>query len=254
MRRSGAAALSVLVCSLLAVTGCTGDEAAPAPPAATVVASTTWVGALAKAAGADDVHVVAPANIPDPAGFTPTAADLAPAGKAEHVLYAETDGFAVALREAAGKAHLVPVKPGNTLPEIRAAVTALGEVLGTQAAAATWLKSFESQVNGLSYSLRGSAPIPPSTAVAAADVAAWAPFAGAKVVATYGPGPATGAALTALVAKKPKLLLASVHHPNDVPRIPGAIRVDLVNYPGADLDLLAVFETNGDRLSATFTM
>ncbi|HEU5110360.1 MAG TPA: hypothetical protein VFT95_17610 [Micromonosporaceae bacterium] len=253
MRRTGAAALSVLVGSLLAVSGCTGDEEEPAPAAATVVASTTWVGALAKAAGADDVAVIAPANIPDPAGFAPTDEDLAPAGKAEHVVYAETDGFAAALRRAAGEAHQMSVKPGNTLPEIRTAVTALAEEFGTQAEAARWLTAFESRVNGLAYALRGMAPIPASTAVAAADVAAWAPYAGAEVVATYGPGPVTGAELTELVAKKPKLLLTSVHHPNDVPRIPGAIRVDLVNYPGADLDLLSVFETNGDRMSATFT-
>jgi len=34
--------------------------------------------------------------------------------------------------------------------------------------------------------------------------------------------------------------------------VPGAIRVDLVNYPGADLDLVSVFQTNGDRISGTF--
>jgi zinc transport system substrate-binding protein len=252
MRRSGAAALSVLAASLFAVTGCTDDDKGPAPTAATVIASTTWVGALAKAAGADDVAVIAPANIPDPAGFAPTDEELAPAAKAEHVVYAETDGFAAALRGAAGKAHLVPVKPAVTLPQIRAEVTRLGKEFGTEAAAARWLATFESQVSGMSDALRGMAPIPAFKAVAAADVAQWAPFAGVEVVATYGPGPATGPKLAALVARKPKLLLASVHHPNDVPRIPGAIRVDLVNYPGADLDLLAVYQTNGDRISGTF--
>jgi zinc transport system substrate-binding protein len=251
MRRSGAAALSVLAVSLFAVTGCTGADE-PAPGAATVVASTTWVGALAKAAGAPDVAVIAPANIPDPAGFTPTDEELAPAAKAEHVVYAETDGFAAALRGVAGDAHLVPVKPGVTLAEIRAAVTRLGEAFGTEAAAARWLATFESQVSGMSNALRGMAPIPAFKAVAAADVAPWAPFAGVEVVATYEPGQATGPKLAALVARKPKLLLASVHHPDDVPRIPGAIRVDLVNYPGADLDLLAVYQTNGDRISGTF--
>jgi zinc transport system substrate-binding protein len=251
MRRSGAAALSVLAASLFAVSGCTADDE-PQPAAAPVVASTTWVGALAKAAGATDVAVIAPANIPDPAGFAPTDEELAPAARAEHVVYAETDGFAAALRRAAGGTHLVAVKPGVTLPEIRAAVTRLAAAFGTEAAAARWLDAFEAQVDGMSEALRGLAPIPPFKAVAADDVAAWAPFAGVEVVATYGPEPATGPTLAALAARKPKLLLASVHHPDDVPRIPGAIRVDLVNYPGADLDLLAVYQTNGDRISGTF--
>jgi zinc transport system substrate-binding protein len=252
MRRTRAAALVALAATVLpAVAACTGDDPEP-PPAAGVFASTTWVGALARAAGATDVTVLAPANVPDPAGFRPTPEELAPAARAEHVVYAESDGFVAALRTAAGDAHLVPVRPSTALPGIRAEVTRLAKEFGTEAAAARWLTSFEAEVNALSQSLKGLAPIPPDTAVAAADVAHWAAFAGMKVVATYGPGPVTEAQRAALVARTPKLVLASVHRPADTPAIPGTIRVDLVNYPGEDLDLLAVFRTNGDRLGGTF--
>jgi zinc transport system substrate-binding protein len=254
MRRTRTAAVVALAATVLpAVAACTDDEPAPAPSrTAAVVASTTWVGALAKAAGATDVAVIAPANVPDPGAFQPTQEEMALAGRAEHVVYAKSDGFAGALEAAAGDAHLVPVVPSTEVSGIRTAVTALAQAMGTESVANRWLAAFEAEVEALSESLKGLAPIPPDTAVASADVAHWAAFAGVRVVAEYGPEPPTDAERAALVARRPKLLLASVHRPADTPDIPGALRVDLVNYPGTDLNLLAVFQTNGDRLGATF--
>ena len=125
-------------------------------------------------------------------------------------------------------------------------------MFGTQATASRWLIAFETQATALSKGLQGVAPIPAFTAVAQAEVAQWAEFAGVKVVGTYGPAAVTPAQLTGLAAKKPKLLLANVHVPARTPNVPGAIRVDLVNYPGEDLNLYAVFVTNADRISGTF--
>jgi zinc transport system substrate-binding protein len=258
MRLVRTAALTTLVATVaLASTACTSDDSSPDPAPAgdgdRVVASTTWAGALARAAGATDVTVIAPAIIPNQADFEPTADDLAPAGRADHVLYAESDGFAAQLKDAAGEAHLVPVKLSYGLADIRAQVTELGELLGTENAATQWLSAFDAEVTNLSASLQGVAPIPPFTAVAQVDVAHWATFAGVKVVASYGPAAVTADQRSALAASKPKLLLANVHLPAGTPDIPGAIRVDLANYPGEDLDLVAVFRTNAGRIGATFS-
>lgn len=249
-----ALATVALALAVTATSACDSDSPPDGKPAETaaVVASTTWVGALARAAGATDVAVIAPANIPDQAAFDPTPTELEPAARSEHVLYAETDGFAAALKNAAGDAHLMSVRPVNTVPAIRSEVTRLAEVFGTRDAATRWLSTFEAQVDALSGSLKGLAPIPPLTAVAQADVAYWATFAGVRTVASYGPAPVTRDQLAALSAKKPKLLLANVHRPAGTPDIPGTIRVDLANYPGEDLNLLAVFQTNAARISATF--
>lgn len=253
MRLLRSAVLIAIVAPLaLAAAGCSDDE--PAPPAIEVVASTTLVGALAKAAGATDIVVIAPPTIPDQTGFEPTPDELAPAGRAKRVLYAESDGFAGALREAAGDAALVPVKPVTSLPEIRAEVTRLAGVLGTQSAATTWLSEFESQVNAMSTQLKGSAPIPALVTVAQADVAHWADFAGVKVAARYGPGPVSAEQKAALAAAKPEVVLANVHLPADTPDVPGTTRVDLMNYPGEELDLLELYVVNGDRIAGTFAV
>jgi zinc transport system substrate-binding protein len=249
-----AAALAALATTVVLTTAaCTGDDSPDRDDDGNrVVASTTWMGALAKAAGATDVTVIAPAIIPNQQAFQPTADDLAPAKDADHVVFAEADGFAAQLKQAAGNAHQVPLKHVYTLAGVRAEVTELAELFGTQAAANRWLSAFDAEVTNLSTSMEGVAPIPPFTAVAEAGVVQWAEFAGINVVATYGPAPVTTRQLSALKAKKPQLLLANVHLPDATPAIPGAFRVDLTNYPGEDLDLLWVYRTNAERIGASF--
>lgn len=219
---------------------------------AAVVVSNTWVGALAKAAGATDIAVIMPVTVPDQAAYRPTPEDLAPAAEAEHLLYAESDGFADQLKTAAGgDVHQTVVTLSFDPATVQAEVTKLGELFGTQARAAQWLQLYQQQYTGISESLKGVAPIPPSKVVAEADVAHWAPFSGMQVVGTYGPGPVPADKLALLVAARPKLVFRNVHVPQPAPQIPGSIVVDLANYPGPDLDLLATVRTNGDRLGAT---
>jgi zinc transport system substrate-binding protein len=255
LRAAALAALTTTV--VLATTACTdGDSPDGGPPGDgnRVVASTTLAGALAKAAGATDVTVIAPANIPDQQAFAPTTEDLVPARTADHVIFAETDGFAGSLKEAAGDAHQMAIKPVYTLEGVHAEVTKLAELFGTQNAAKKWLTAFDTEVTNLSASMEGVAPIPPFTAVAEVGVAQWAQFGGGiKVVGKYGPAPVTAKQLADLTATKPMLILANVHAPNGTPKIPGTYRVDLVNYPGEDLDLLSVYETNAERIGLSFS-
>ena len=63
----------------------TTDAAADAPK---VVVSTTWVGAIAKMAGATDITVIAPSNIQHPPDYDPKASDLAALSDADYVVLA----------------------------------------------------------------------------------------------------------------------------------------------------------------------
>jgi zinc transport system substrate-binding protein len=250
LRAAALAALATTV--VLATTACT-DGDSPDGDGNRVVASTTLAGALAKAAGATDVTVIAPAIIPNQQAFEPTAEDLAPARTADHVIFAESDTFAGKLKEAAGDAHQVPIKQVYTLEGVRAEVTKLAELFGTQSAATRWLSAFDTEVTNLSSSMEGVAPIPPFTAVTEVGVAQWAQFGGIKVVGSYGPEPVTPKHLADLTATKPNLILANVHQPKATPNIPGAYRVDLMNYPGEDLDLLEIYRVNAERIGLSFS-
>ncbi|MGH3765571.1 MAG: hypothetical protein ACRDS0_11515 [Pseudonocardiaceae bacterium] len=80
-------------------------------------------------------------------------------------------------------------------------------------------------------------------------MAYWAEFAGLPVKGTYGPEPVTAGQLAQLTALHPTLVLDNAHQPAN-PDITGAHTVELINFPGADLNLLGVFEENTRRLTA----
>ncbi|GIF69280.1 hypothetical protein Ais01nite_73150 [Asanoa ishikariensis] len=216
-----------------------------------MVASTSWAGALAKAAGASAVTVIAPANVQHPPDYDAKPSDLAAVAGADYILYAEFDGFAAKIKEATGgTGELVPVELENTPAKIRAEVTRLGAMFGTESAATTWLSSFDTEYAALSSGVKAKVPTTPPVVVSHLFMGYWGEFAGLQVQATYGPEPITPGQLAELTAKKPTIVLANSHIPGANPEIPGAKRVDIVNFPADDLDLLGVFRTNAQRLTA----
>jgi zinc transport system substrate-binding protein len=232
----------------------TGGSASAGPAGPKVVASTSWVGALAKAAGATDITVIAPASVQHPPDYDPKPSDLTAVAGADYVLFAEFDGFATKIKDAAGgNGELVPVELENTPAKITSEVTRLGALFKTPAAAATWLTRFGSEYASLSGGVKLNLPKPAPTAVSHVFMAYWAEFAGLQVVGTYGPQPVTPSQLAELSGKKPTLILANAHLPGANPEITGATRVDIINYPGPDLDLLSVFRTNAERITTALT-
>ncbi len=79
-------------------------------------------------------------------------------------------------------------------------------------------------------------------------MAYWGEFAGLPVQGTFGPEPMTPGKLAELSALQPAAVLANAHLPSN-PAIPSARTVELINYPGLDLNLLGVFEENSRRLT-----
>ncbi len=214
------------------------------------MASTSWAGAFAIAAGATNVTLVAPAAVPHAPDYDPKPSDLAKVGSADYVLYAPFDSFAPRLREAAGgNAKTVELNLENTPKNIHSEVTRLGQMFGTSARAAQWLTAFDQRYAQLSAQVKAAEPQPAPTAVAQAFMAYWGEFAGLPVKGTYGPEPLTAGQLAQLTALRPALILDNAHQPAN-PDIGGARTVELVNFPGADLSLLGVFEENTRRLTA----
>lgn len=226
------------------------SSSAAAPAAVKVVAATSWEGALAKAAGATDITVIAPSDLTHAADYDPKPADLASVAGADYILFAEFEGFAGKLKEATGsKGKLVPMTLENTPGAVRTEVTRLAGMFGTTDAANTWLSTFDTEYASLTAKVKAALPATPPTVVSQAFMAYWAKdFGGLSVAGTYGPQQITPAQLADLTAKKPALVVANAHMPGD-PEIAGATQVTLVNYPGADLDLLSVFRTNADLLT-----
>ncbi|MFE2880267.1 ABC transporter substrate-binding protein [Streptomyces roseus] len=216
-----------------------------------VVVTTTWEGAFAKAAGAQDVKVIVPQSVHHAPDYDPKPSDLAAVGKADFVLYAPFEPYAAKIKEAAGsKAELVEVNLDNDADKVKAEVARLGALFGTEESAARWTAAFDAEYAKLSKEVQDSRPGGKSPAVVSQVFTTWsAKLAGAAPVGTYGPDAVTPAQLAELSGKKPSLVLDNAHmSTGTVLPDSGARQIEIVNYPGADLDLLPVYRNAAAEL------
>ncbi|MGW7365609.1 metal ABC transporter solute-binding protein, Zn/Mn family [Streptomyces sp. NPDC054841] len=248
-------ALTALTASFALVTGCGGDTGSSSSAKVekgekgerdkpVVVATTTWEGAFAKAAGAEDVKVIVPKSVHHAPDYDPKPSDLAAVAAADFVLYAPFEPYAEKIKEAAGSdAELVEVTLDNDAGKAKAEVTRLGELFGTEAAAAKWNTAFATEYDKLAAEVKSAWPGSKQPTVVTQVFTAWsARLAGANVVGTYGPEAVTPKQLAELSAKKPLYVLENAHmSTGTVLPDSGARQIRIVNYPGEDLDLLAVY-------------
>ncbi|MEU0393716.1 zinc ABC transporter substrate-binding protein [Streptomyces sp. NPDC006208] len=250
--------LLALSAALLLTAGCGGDSGTSAKTGTdakkekpVVVVTTTWEGAFAKAAGAEDVKVIVPQSVHHAPDYDPKPSDLAAVAEADFVLYAPFEPYAAKIKEAAGsKAELVEVNLDNDADKVNAEVAKLAKLFGTEDAAAQWKTTFDAEYATLSEDLKASWPGGKSPNVVAQVFTAWsAKLAGADTVGTYGPEPVTPAQLAELSKKKPALVLDNAHmSTGTVLPDSGAKQVKIVNYPGDDLDLLPVYRNAAAEL------
>ena len=248
-------ALTAGAALLLTATGCGSEsdssssssdaKAAGKNSAPVVVATTSWEGAFAKAAGAKDVKVIVPEAVQHAPDYDPKPSDLAAVAGADFVLYAPFEPYAAKFKEAAGSdGELVEVNLDNDADKAKAEVTRLGKLFGTEDAAAKWVKSFDTEYGTLQKDLKAAWPDGKPPTVVAQVFTTWsAKLAGANVIGTYGPEAVTAEQLSDLSKKKPQLVLDNVHMTTGkVLPDSGARQVEIVNYPAKDLDLLAVYK------------
>ncbi|MEG3627862.1 metal ABC transporter solute-binding protein, Zn/Mn family [Streptomyces poriticola] len=229
--------------------GAAGPKRGDAP---VVVATTTWEGAFAKAAGAEDVTVIVPSSAQHAPDYDPKPSDLAAVAEADFVLYAPFEPYAAKIKEAAGSdAELVEVDLDNAAGRASAEVTRLGGLFGTEDAAARWNASFESEYATLQKDLKQAWPGGTAPAVVAQVFSVWsAEMAGAEVRGTYGPEAVTAEQLSELAKKKPAFVLDNVHmSTGKVLPDSGAEQVGIVNYPDEDLDLMGVYQDAADAIT-----
>ncbi|WP_328787647.1 MULTISPECIES: metal ABC transporter solute-binding protein, Zn/Mn family [unclassified Streptomyces] len=227
------------------------DGTQPQAKKPVVVVTTTWEGAFAKAAGAEDVKVIVPQSVHHAPDYDPKPSDLAAVAKADFVLYAPFEPYAAKIKEAAGsKAKLVEVELDNDPTKASAEVARLAGLFGTPEAATQWKTGFDTEYTKLNKDVQAAWPGGKAPSVVSQVFTTWAAkLAGATPVGTYGPEAVTPAQLAELAAKKPELVLDNAHmSTGTVLPDSGAKQVKIVNYPGEDLDLLAVYRNAAAEL------
>ncbi len=228
---------------------------ASAGEAPVVVASTSWVAAIAEMAGATDVAYIAPNNVQHPPDYEPTASDLAALADADYVLMAGFEGFAETLTEASGSdAEVVTVMTSYDPAMLRSEVEKLAALWGTEDAAAANLDAYDAGYAAEAEELQALSGEHEHVVVAQAFAVEWAALAGLEVAGTYGPMPATPSEVADLAALEPTLVFDNVHMGGgaEVAEAAEATLVELANFPADDLDLLAVVHDNAHEITHAF--
>jgi zinc transport system substrate-binding protein len=218
-----------------------------------IVASTSWVGAFAKLAGATTITVIAPSNLQHPPDYDPKPSDLQAIGDADYVLLAGFEGFAARMQDAVGgdSNKVITVATENSLEAIRKEVTRLADIFGTQDVAAQNLATFESAYTALSNDVKATLNGKSAVVVNQLFVTPWVFFAGYTPAGMYGPMPMTAEELKKLTDLKPNVIFENAHMPagQALAEATGATVVSIVNFPDERLDLLTVAEANANAIT-----
>jgi len=257
---AGALALGLAACGSSSTSSSTATTAAAPGTVAggsgaspKVVASTSWVGAVAKMAGASNITVIAPSNIQHPPDYDPKASDLAALSGANYILLAGFEGFAQRMKDAAGSsAKVETVTPDYDPAKLGPEVERLAAEWGTTDVAKKNLAGYTASYEAASANLKKTTSTKPQVVVAQMFVAGWAPFAGYEVKGTYGPEPTSPAKVAELAALKPTLVFENAHMGggSEIAGTSGGQLVNLVNFPGEDLELMPVVEKNAATIKA----
>ncbi|MDR1948214.1 MAG: metal ABC transporter substrate-binding protein [Spirochaetaceae bacterium] len=217
-----------------------------------VVVSTSWVAAMAEAAGARNVRILAPMELRHPPEYELKPSDLFTVSKADMVVYAGWEMFAQKLAETAGNAEIrmVTVTTSNKPEDFKAEARKLAELFGTVDRFEAWEKGFDA----LTDELRGKilAVYPDRRAVVERMHTPFAEWLGLDIVGEYGPAEPSPGLILSLVQTGPALVIDNYHAPSGYP-IAEAARApygELINFPGrgGTRTIEDVFRYNADVL------
>jgi zinc transport system substrate-binding protein/iron/zinc/copper transport system substrate-binding protein len=235
-RRSGLSMFAVVISAILILAGCgkSDDSQSQAEPA--IVASTSWTALIAKAAGAGEVTVLAPAELRHPPEYDYRPADIDKVKQAQLIISAGYEPFMKKLLEAAGISgeNHYQVVTENTPENLKKQARELAAKMGTTDAEQAWEAEFDNVVADLKAKAEAQ-QLSQKKAIVQKHMVPMARLFGFEIVAEIAeePSPARTAELAAL---KPDLIIDNFHNPQGeaVAEVAGVPRVEFRNFPAPE--------------------
>jgi ABC-type Fe3+-hydroxamate transport system substrate-binding protein len=252
---AGALLAILLFCAVPALVFAGGSKDGPPEPSSggkQVLVSTSWIGAMATAAGAENVRILAPLDLRHPPEYELKPSDLAAASKADIIIYAGWEQFAEKLADTAGSAQIqtIIVRTSNDPAEFKAEAAKIAQALGTEAKLEEWWGAFLPFAEELRE--RVAAAYPDRRVVVNRMQTPYVAWMGFEVAGEFGPAEPSPAVILELAQMKPAAVLDNYHGPSGQPiaEAAGAAYVELLNFPGKDgtLSIEDVFRYNADAL------
>jgi zinc transport system substrate-binding protein len=212
-----------------------------------VLASTSLVGAIAKAAGAKEVRVLTPGEVRHPPEYDLKPSDLLKFEGVDIVVYGGYERMVAKLLETSkNKKVLVIQIETDTSPEsLVTQARKISKILKTEKEEQTWERHFSERLKDLRKKIF---PFSRKEAVVHRFAEPFARWAGLSIVQTISPGELTPKVVAEAIAKKPELVV-DIHH---LP-IAGVIAenakcryIQIINFPGigSTRNLEDIFEYN----------
>jgi hypothetical protein len=202
----------------------------------TVVASTAWTAAYARAAGAAEVIIIAPLELRHPPEYEIKPSDLEKVRGANLVVFAGYEKFAQKLAETAGgeQVQLLQVVTDNTPENIKAQARLIAETLGTVPACEEWAKDFDALATQVRADVQRA--YPNRKAVVHNFQRSFVEWLGFEVVGEFGPAEPSPAVIADLVRQGPLVVIDNYHNPVGQPIAESARAgyAQLINFPGKD--------------------
>ena len=216
-----------------------------------IVASTSWVAAIAEAAGARNVRILAPVELRHPPEYELRPSDIALISMADVVLYAGWERFAQKLVETTGSgATLVQVRVENEPDILKEEAQRIASILGTEDYFLAWRSEFELFTQDLRSRIHQA--YPDRRAVVQRMQLPLFRWLGFDIVGEYGPAEPSLALILELARLAPVVVVDNFHNPSGMPiaataGVPYAV---LINFPGKDgtATLIDVFRYNAEAL------
>lgn len=230
MRRSFVAAV-VLIASLASLYAQGVAEPQDQPD---IVASTSWVAAMAEAAGATNVALLAPVELKHPPEYDFKPSDIIKAANARLLLWAGYEGFMKELFSATGAPDekIVKVSTNNSPDLLVEAVRALARVLGTEQQELAWEIGLD-EFSRRTLASAAEKQVPRLRAAVQFHHQALARWLGYEVVAVFGPNEMTISQLQLITQLNVDLVIDNWHSPLGLAlKDQEPSYVQLINFPG----------------------
>jgi hypothetical protein len=241
-----------LTVSITAFAGPRADKKArPDSGEKVIVASTSWVAAIAEAAGAKNVRILAPVELKHPPEYELRPSDLMLVSGADYVLYAGWERFAEKLTETAGVgATIVRIRTDNDPAVLQEEAEKLAAMFGTEESFRSWRSEFDRLTEDIQLKIHQA--YPDRRAVVQRMQLPFIRWLGFEIIGEYGPAEPSPALIVELARLGPVLVIDNYHGPSGTPiaEAAGVPYAELINFPGKDgtKTLADVFQYNLDIL------
>jgi zinc transport system substrate-binding protein/iron/zinc/copper transport system substrate-binding protein len=215
-----------------------------------IVASTSWVGAIAKAAGANDVTILAPIELRHPPEYDYKPQDVVKALEADYIVWAGYEPFVKKLTAAYPEieSKLIAVRTTNIPDNLVNMTRMLATKFGTEKNQQVWEAIFLSEMT--SYKERATkAQVNTQKVAVSVHQAELITWLGYDVVKTFGSNQLTPADIAQINQIQPDLIIDNYNSLDGKLLAEHSQYVILFNFPTKDYpELLDVLSENIKRL------